>query len=133
MHIELSRPGNFLVHREITTEGGAPIEADDEDLTLIPVTEGFPASGCQSIWLYWTGTSPADEDADRLVLIPLVRDGINNVWVQMAAVPLVYNTRAEIDVFGASCMYIRIDGVETVATPIKILVAKAQNEFESGL
>lgn len=122
---ELFKPGRFLTHR---TLGSVVADSATINTTNFPPQNSFSGYQCQSVWITWHGTGGTASDTIKFV--PLVFDGINNVWNLMSEITVTKDTLYELSVYGASTVYLRVSNVSgTSATaPITINIAKAHSE-----
>ena len=117
-------PGHFKTVRTLATVAADSATIND---TNFPPTSAFAATGARSIWIVWHGTGGTS--ADTIKIVPLVRDGINNVWNLMTEVTLVKDTLLEVFTYGAAQVYLRISLTSaTTATALTVNVAIADAE-----
>lgn len=117
-------PGRFLLHRDTT--GAAAADSATINDTNFPPAGAFSSTGSISTWVVWTGTGGTA--ADTISVVPLVRDGVNDLWYLTPAITLTKDTLKEVILYSAGAIYLRISAVSTTATAVKVRVAKADSK-----
>jgi hypothetical protein len=119
------KPGRFLTHRNLT--GAAATDSATINDTNYPPASAFNAGGSRSVWLVWNGAGGTS--SDTITVVPLVRDGINALWNQLASVVLTRDRMAEYYLYGAGAVFLMITAVSTTATALQVRVALANSEI----
>lgn len=117
----LDRPGYFLQHRSLS--GAAAADSTTLSDANFPLAVAFSSKGAEKIFVYWTGTGGAL--TDTLDLEPLIRDGINNVWIRRPKLTVKKDLAEIFELGEAAVAFIRIDATATTATAVKIRVSQA--------
>lgn len=112
--------GKFVTHRDLS---GAPAaESSTLNDTNFPPADALHCAGAKAILVYY---DDAGGGAGTVDLQPLVRDGINNIWLPLPVVQVAGRAPQVIPVHGANQVFLRLDAVAGAGNDVKVRAALA--------
>jgi hypothetical protein len=110
--------GSFADHRTIA---GTPAA---ESATLsdanFPPANALHCAGAKTILVYYDDDSGG---AGTITFQPLIRDGVNGLWLPRPTVVVTGRSPAEITVFGANEVFLRVNAVAAPGNNAKVRAA----------